>query len=166
MFLFKKMKDPIEECLFMAKKAPKHDDVPIGAVVACKNQKGDWQIISRAENRVQIDRNPTHHAEIIAINRAVKRKKSKFLSECTLFVSLEPCAMCATASSLARIKSIVFLAEDEKGGGILHNTKVFETDKHLWKPDIVQIKDENSQKSSELLREFFKKLRNNKKKTA
>lgn len=163
MFLFKKDKtDPIKECLLAARKAIKHKDVPIGAVVAQKTKNGDWTVISSAENRVEIEKDSTKHAEILAISRAIRRKKSKFLTDCTIFVSLEPCAMCATAISLSRIKEIVFLAADEKGGGILHNARVFETDKHLWKPKITKINDDRAEESSKMLKDFFQLLRKNK----
>ncbi len=70
--------------------------------------------------------------------------------------------MCATAISLSRIKEIVFLAADEKGGGILHNARVFETDKHLWKPKITKINDDRAEESSKMLKDFFQLLRKNK----
>lgn len=149
----------MNQAFLSAKRALSHDDVPIGAVIVKDNK-----IIARGENRVQTDKNPTKHAEIVAINKACKKLDAKFLDGCDLYVTLEPCAMCATAISFARIKNIYFAATDEKGGGITTNAKIFETDKHLWKPNIIQM-PEYADKSAEMLRDFFKQQRNNKKET-
>ena len=139
----------MNQAFILAKRAFNHEDVPIGAVIV-KN----GEIIARGENRVQKSKNPTLHAEIVAINRACKKLGQKFLDDCDIYITLEPCSMCATAISFARIKNIYFAATDEKGGGITSNAKIFETDKHLWRPNIVQM-PEFANKSAELLREFF-----------
>ena len=148
--------DFMNQAIILARRALSHDDVPIGAVVV-RNGK----IIARGENMVQKKQNPTLHAEIVAINRAVKKLGTKFLDDCDIYVSLEPCAMCATAISFARIKNIYFAATDVKGGGITSNARVFETDKHLWHPNIVQM-PEYAIESATLLRDFFKKCRKGK----
>lgn len=80
------------QALNLAKRAAAHDDVPIGAVIV-----RDGRIIARGENRVQLKKNPTLHAEIVAIERACRKLQQKFLDGCDIYVSLEPCAMCATA---------------------------------------------------------------------
>ena len=147
----------MNQAFILAKKALSHEDVPIGAIIIKDNK-----IIARGENRVQRDKNPTLHAEIVAINKACKKLGTKFLDGCDLYVTLEPCAMCATAISFARIKNIYFAAKDEKGGGITANARIFESDKHLWKPNIVQM-PEHAEQSAEMLRSFFQKQRNNKK---
>ena len=147
----------MNQAFLLAKKALAHDDVPIGAVVVKDNK-----IIARGENRVQKCKNPTLHAEIVAINKACKKLGIKFLDDCDLYVTLEPCAMCATAVSFARIKNIYFAATDEKGGGITANAKIFESDKHLWKPNVIQM-PEYAEQSAEMLRSFFQKQRANKK---
>ena len=144
----------MNQAFILANKALSHDDVPIGAVIV-KNGK----IIARGENRVQKSKNPTLHAEIVAINRACKKLNSKFLDDCDLYVTLEPCVMCATAISLARIRTIYFAARDEKGGAILHNAKIYENDKHLWCPNIYET-SEYSEQSAQMLKQFFAKLRN------
>ena len=149
----------MNQAFILAKKAQLHNDVPIGAVIV---QNG--KIIARGENRVQKSKNPTLHAEIVAINKACKKLNQKFLDGCDLYVTLEPCAMCATAISFARIKNIYFAATDEKGGGITSNAKVFVNDKHLWKPNIIQM-SEYADKSAEMLRDFFKQQRKSKKET-
>lgn len=146
----------MNQAFILAKKAKNHDDVPIGAVIVRDNK-----IIARGENRVQKSKNPTLHAEIVAINKACKKLNAKFLDDCDLYVTLEPCAMCATAISFARIKNIYFAATDEKGGGITANARIFENDKHLWKPNVIQM-PEYAEQSAKMLREFFQKQRNKK----
>ena len=140
----------MNQAIILAKRAFAHDDVPIGAVIV-----RDGKIIARGENMVQLKKNPTLHAEIVAITKACKKLGAKFLDDCDIYVSLEPCAMCATAISFARIKNIYFAAKDEKGGGITANARVFENDKHLWKPRVHQM-PEYATASAELLRDFFK----------
>ncbi|MBR2482640.1 MAG: nucleoside deaminase [Alphaproteobacteria bacterium] len=137
------------QALLSARRAFLHDDVPIGAVIV-----RDGKIIARGENMVQLKKNPTLHAEIVAINRACKKLGAKFLDDCDIYVSLEPCAMCATAISLARIRTVYFAATDVKGGGITSNARIYDTDKHLWKPNVVQIPD-FADESAALLKEFF-----------
>ena len=145
----------MNQAFLSAIKAQSHGDVPIGAVIV-----RDGKIIARGENCVQQKRNPTLHAEIVAINKACKKLNTKFLDDCDLYVTLEPCAMCATAISFARIRNIYFATTDEKGGGITSNAKIFENDKHLWKPNIIQM-PEYAEKSSDLLKAFFAELRKN-----
>lgn len=139
----------MNQAFVCAKHAFSHDDVPIGAVIVC-----DGKIISRGENQVQKKRNPTLHAEIVAINRACKKLGQKFLDNCDIYITLEPCAMCATAISFARIKNIYFAARDEKGGGITSNARIYENDRHLWKPNVEQL-SEYADESAQLLKDFF-----------
>lgn len=141
------------QVLNLARRAGDAGDVPVGAVIV-----RDGKIIARGENLVQRKQNPTLHAEIVAINRACKKLGTKFLDDCDIYVSLEPCAMCATAISFARIRNIYFAARDDKGGGITANARVFENDKHLWRPNIVQM-PEYADASAELLRDFFARRR-------
>jgi tRNA(adenine34) deaminase len=143
----------IKETLKLARKAASHGDVPVGAVIV-----RDGKIIARGENQVQLKRNPTLHAEIIAINKACKKLNAKFLDNCEIYVSLEPCAMCATAISFARIKRVIFAAMDEKGGGILHGARVYETQRNLWKPFVLEA-PEFANESAKLLKYFFKERR-------
>lgn len=145
--------DFMKQALNCAIRAQQHDDVPIGAVIV-----RDGEIIARGENRVQLKKNPTLHAEIVAINRACKKLGQKFLDDCDIYVSLEPCAMCATAISFARIRNIYFAATDEKGGGITTNARVFDADRHLWRPGVHQL-PEYADASAKMLREFFKQRR-------
>ena len=144
----------MNQAFILANKALAHNDVPIGAVVI-----KDGKIIARGENRVQKSKNPTLHAEIVAINKACKKLNAKFLDGCDLYVTLEPCSMCATAISFARIQNVYFATRDEKGGGILHNAKIFDNDKHLWKPAIHEM-PEYAEQSAQMLKQFFAQLRN------
>ncbi len=145
--------DFMKQALILARRAAEHGDVPIGAVIV-----RDGKIIARGENLVQKKLNPTLHAEIVAINRACKKLGQKFLDDCDIYVSLEPCAMCATAISFARMRHIYFAATDEKGGGITSNARIFETDRHLWRPGVSQL-SEYADASAQMLRDFFKQRR-------
>jgi tRNA(adenine34) deaminase len=145
--------DFMKQALILAKHAASHDDVPIGAIIV-----RDGCVIARGENQVQKKKNPTLHAEIVAINRACKKLGAKFLDNCEIYVSLEPCAMCAAALSYVRIAKIHFAARDEKGGGILHNARLFDTDRHLWRPKIAEV-PEHAAESAQMLRDFFKARR-------
>jgi len=139
----------MKQVLNLARRTGKKGDVPVGAAIV-----RDGKIIARGENLVQRKQNPILHAEIVAINRACKKLRQKFLDDCDIYISLEPCAMCATAISFARIRNIYFAAKDEKGGGITSNARVFDNDKHLWHPNIIQL-PEYATESAELLRHFF-----------
>lgn len=139
----------MNQALTCARRAFAHDDVPIGAVIV-----RDGVVIARGENQVQLKKNPTLHAEIVAINRACKKLCTKFLDGCDIYVTLEPCAMCATAISFARINNIYFAATDVKGGGITSNSRIYETDAHLWKPCVHQM-PEFADMSAQMLRDFF-----------
>ena len=146
----------MKQALNLAIRARSHNDVPIGAVIV-----KDGKIISRGENQVQQKNNPILHAEIVAINKAFKKLGTKFLDDCDIYISLEPCAMCATAISLARIRKIYFAATDIKGGAVLHNAKIYDTDRHLWKPLVYQT-PEYADESADLLRNFFQERRKKK----
>lgn len=101
----------MERALFLAEKAAQQGDVPVGAVIVC-----DGEIIAEGYNTREKDRNALSHAEIIAINEACKAKNSWRLSDCELYVTLEPCPMCAGAIINARVGKVIFGAYDEKAG--------------------------------------------------
>ncbi|GHS96860.1 hypothetical protein FACS189421_02620 [Bacteroidia bacterium] len=145
--------DFMAQAIKLARRAAKHDDVPIGAVIV----RGG-AIIARGENQVQMRKNPTLHAEIVAINHVCRKIGAKFLDDCEIYVTLEPCPMCATAISLARLRAVHFAAADPKGGGIVNGARVYDTAKNLWKPAVRQICEFESE-SVEMLKEFFKKRR-------
>ena len=101
----------MREALRQAKKAYEADEVPIGAVIVHQNK-----IIARAHNQVETLKDPTAHAEMIAITQATSSLSAKWLQECTLYVTLEPCSMCAGALVLARLGRLCFGAEEPKTG--------------------------------------------------
>ena len=97
--------------ILAARRAPRHRDVPVGAVVVRHGE-----IVARGHNRREADSDPAGHAELIAIRRAARKLSSWRLDGCTLYVTLEPCAMCAGAIVLARIPRLVFGTHDPKAG--------------------------------------------------
>src|SRR3979409_2651702 len=104
-----------------ARAAMGHDDVPIGAVVV----RGG-EVIARARNRREADHDPTGHAEVLALREAGRRIGNWRLADCTLYVTLEPCVMCAGAIVLARVPLVVFGAPDPKAGAVISITQVFD----------------------------------------
>ena len=101
----------MREALRAARRAPAHRDVPIGAVVV-----RDGLVVARARNRREVDHDPTAHAEVLVLRRAARRLGSWRLDGCTLYVTLEPCAMCAGAIVLSRLPRLVYGASDPKAG--------------------------------------------------
>ncbi|MCT4574774.1 MAG: nucleoside deaminase [Alphaproteobacteria bacterium] len=146
--------DYMIEAIKEAKKAYKKDEVPVGAIIVDKTTN---KIVARAHNLVQKKKNASCHAEIIAINKACKKKKSKYLNDCDIYVSLEPCTMCAGAISLAKLNSLHFSTEDKKGGAIKNGVKFFEQKSCHHKIKIYN--GEYKEQSSKLLQDFFKSKR-------
>lgn len=144
----------MSEALILAKNAEKHADVPVGAVIV-KNGK----IIAKGQNKREKDKNSLLHAEIIAINEACEVLGSKYLTDCTLYVTLEPCPMCAGAIINSRIETVVFGAYDDKAGcfGTLAN---FNDLPFNHKPQIIGGYMEKE--CSDILSIFFEKRRKNK----
>jgi len=142
----------MEIALKEAKKALKHNDVPIGAVIV-ENGK----IISRGHNKKERKHSATKHAEIIAIEKACKRKKSWYLNECTLYVTIEPCMMCCGAIIQSRINKIVYGSENEKFGYITSIDSSFSSKKnnHSVKIESGILRDE----CRKLIKDFFKEKR-------
>src|SRR6476659_4432230 len=111
---------PMRRALDLAAEAAAAGEVPGGAVVT----RGE-EIVAEARNAMRGSADPTAHAEMAAIRAAAARLGASRLDECTLWVTLEPCAMCAAAISVARIKALRFGAEDAKGGGVEHGARIF-----------------------------------------
>ena len=105
---------------FEARAALERGEVPVGAVIV-----RDGAIISRAGNQASRDKDPTAHAEVLAIRRACHAEASERLSGCDLYVTREPCAMCAAAISFARLRRLYFAAPDPKGGAVEHGPRFF-----------------------------------------
>jgi tRNA(Arg) A34 adenosine deaminase TadA len=102
-----------------ARAAAEREEVPVGAVIVDK----DGNVLARAGNRTEELGDPTAHAEMLAIRHAAAMKRSPRLKDCDIYVTLEPCPMCATAISFARIRKVVFGAYDPKGGAIEHGPR-------------------------------------------
>lgn len=143
----------MELALGEAEIAAQRGEVPVGAVIVDRG----GQVIARAGNETIASRDPTGHAEIIAIRRACEIMGSERLSGCDLYVTLEPCAMCAGAISLARIERLYFGALDGKGGAIESGVCFFDQPSCHHRPEVYSGIDEI--RASELLKEFFKSRR-------
>lgn len=125
------------------------DEVPVGVVIV-----KDDKIIARGHNLRETKQDPTGHAEIIAIKKASKKLKSWRLIDCTLYVTLEPCSMCAGAIMWSRIKRVVYGAKDIKGGAIGSSFNLFEQKGINHKPEVTSGVLENE--ASTLLKDFFR----------
>jgi tRNA(adenine34) deaminase len=143
---------PMRRALDLAAEAAAVGEVPIGAVVT----RGD-AVVAEARNAMRGSNDPTAHAEIEAIRAAAARLGTPRLDDCTLWVTLEPCAMCAGAIALARLAELRFAAEDPKGGGVIHGALVFNQPTCHHRPDVLGGIGENE--SAALLRAFFAERR-------
>lgn len=135
-----------------ARRAAAQGEVPIGAVVT----KGD-EVLSVAANRTRNPPDPSGHAEIFALREAASKLGSERLVGCNLYVTLEPCAMCAGAIGHARIAKLYYAAPDPKGGAVEHGACVFEHPQALHKPEVYSGLGEAE--AAEILRDFFKARR-------
>lgn len=144
----------MEIALEEAKEAEKRDEVPIGAVLVCNETN---EIIAQNGNRTIERSDPTAHAEILCIREACKKIEKQRVPGTTLYVTLEPCTMCAAAIAFARVDRLVIGAIDPKGGGVLHGAKFFEqeTCHHKINIDHGTMADE----CSLILKEFFQAKR-------
>jgi len=143
----------MEEALDEAKQAAQLGETPIGAIVVAPN----GEIVGRGHNLIIAASDPTGHAEITAIRQACLAAKSERLPGYDLYVTLEPCAMCAAAISFARIRRLYFGAADEKGGAVEHGVRFFSSPTCHHAPEIYGGIGEAQ--SAALLRAFFRKLR-------
>lgn len=123
----------MREALKQAQRAVESDEVPIGAVIVHKKE-----IIARAHNQVETLKDPTAHCEMIAITQATSHLSSKWLHECTLYVTVEPCSMCAGALVLARIKRLIFGAKDPKTGACGSVFNVVQSNQLNHRVEVVQ----------------------------
>jgi tRNA(adenine34) deaminase len=144
--------DFMAEAMVEAKKAAKMGEVPVGAVLVL-----DGAIIARGHNQPISQHDPTAHAEIVTMRMAAKQRENYRLNEAVLYVTLEPCAMCAGAISHARIARVVFAAEDQKGGAVVNGVRFFEQTSCHHRPDISS--GPAKEQSATILRDFFKARR-------
>jgi tRNA(adenine34) deaminase len=142
----------MRRALELAAEAAADGEVPVGAVVT-----RDGEILAEARNAMRGGLDPTAHAEIVAIRAAAERLGQPRLDGCTLWVTLEPCAMCAAAIGLARVSELRFGAEDPKGGGVVHGPRIYIQPTCHHRPDVLGGIGEAE--SAELLRNFFAERR-------
>lgn len=143
---------PMRRALALAREAAEADEVPVGAVVTLGED-----IVAEARNDMRGSLDPTAHAEMVAIRSAAERLGRPRLDGCTIWVTLEPCAMCAAAMAIARVDAIRFGAEDPKGGGVVHGARVFGQPTCHHRPDVLGGIGE--EESAALLRAFFEERR-------
>jgi tRNA(Arg) A34 adenosine deaminase TadA len=135
--------------LDQAAQAERAQEVPIGAVIV----DAAGTVLAAAHNRVETDRDPTAHAELLAIRTACAVRESKFLEDCDLYVTLEPCAMCAQAIAFARLRRVYFGAYDPKGGGVEQGARVFHQPTCHHRPEVYG--GIREAECAALLRDFF-----------
>lgn len=138
----------MQQALAQARLAAESEEIPVGAVVVCDNR-----IIARAHNQTEKLTDVTAHAEILAITAASNALGSKYLSECTLFVTLEPCVMCAGALAWAQLGRVVYGASDDKRGFMRYGGKSLLHPKTKLELGVLQ------EECAELLKAFFQKKR-------
>ena len=143
---------PMRRALDLAREAAEDGEVPVGAVVT-----RNGTIIAEARNAMRGSLDPTAHAEVVAIRAAALALGQPRLDDCTIWVTLEPCAMCAGAMALARMKEVRFGAEDPKGGGVIHGARVFSQPTCHHRPEVLGGIGE--EESAEMLQGFFAERR-------
>ncbi len=142
-----------ETLLSLARAAADAGEVPIAAAVVA----ADGTVLATAHNAVEALGDATAHAELLAIRAACEARQSKYLEDCTLYVTLEPCAMCAQAASLTKIKKIIYGAYDPKGGGVEHGARVFSHPTCHHAPEVIG--GVRQAECGALLRDFFQARR-------
>ncbi|WP_298225638.1 nucleoside deaminase [Acidocella sp.] len=147
------MTSPMEMALNEARRAALAGEVPVGAVVT----DGVGVVLAIAGNQVEAGQNPTLHAEYLALAAARTVRGGKYLADCTLTVTLEPCAFCAAAIAAFRVGRVVFGAYDPKTGAVEHGPRLFAQPTTHHKPEVIG--GVREQESTALLREFFKAKR-------
>jgi tRNA(Arg) A34 adenosine deaminase TadA len=143
---------PMRRALELAADAAVAGEVPVGAVIT----RGET-VLAETRNAMRGSLDPTAHAEVVAIRAAARALGQPRLDGCILWVTLEPCAMCAAAASLARLQGIRFAAEDPKSGGLIHGARIFSQPTCHHKPDVLGGIGEAE--AAEQLRSFFEARR-------
>jgi tRNA(adenine34) deaminase len=142
----------MDDALAEARAAQEADEVPVGAVIV-----REGAVLARAGNRTLRDRDPTAHAEMVAIRAAAAAIGSERLTDCDLYVTLEPCAMCAAALSFARIRRLYYGAADPKGGAVDSGVRFFSSPTCHHRPEVYGGMGERE--AAGMLREFFQARR-------
>jgi tRNA(Arg) A34 adenosine deaminase TadA len=143
---------PMRRALDLAAEAAADGEVPVGAVVTLGEE-----IVAETRNAMRGSSDPTAHAEMEAIRAAAAKLGASRLDDCTIWVTLEPCAMCAAAIALARFRALRFAAEDPKGGGVVHGARIFAQPTCHHRPDVLGGIGE--EEAAEQLRQFFSERR-------
>lgn len=144
---------PMARAFAEAEQAGRRGEVPVGAVLVA----ADGAVVAAAGNEVETTGDPTAHAEMLVLRAGAKALGRKQLDGCDLYVTLEPCAMCAAAVSLARIRRLYFGAYDAKSGGVEHGARVFDQPTCHHRPEVYGGIDER--RAAALLRAFFRARR-------
>jgi tRNA(Arg) A34 adenosine deaminase TadA len=142
--------EPMTQALAEAAAAAARGEVPIGAVLV---NSATGAVLAKSGNRVEADADPTAHAELLVIRAGAKALGTPRLETCDLYVTLEPCAMCAQAIAFARVRRLYFGAYDPKGGGVEHGARAFDAPSCHHRPEVVGGVRESE--AAALLREFF-----------
>jgi tRNA(Arg) A34 adenosine deaminase TadA len=145
--------EPMQHALLEARNAVLRQEVPVGAVITDANGR----IIAASGNEVLHHRDATAHAEMVVIRKASSILGNERLTDCDIYVTLEPCPMCASAISMARIRRLYFGAYDIKSGGVEHGARVFDATSCHHKPEVYGGICEKE--ASTLLKDFFKEKR-------
>jgi tRNA(adenine34) deaminase len=144
--------EPMRRALDEARAAAAEGEVPVGAVVT-----RDGAVIASGRNRMRVDNDPTAHAEMVAMRSAAAALGTSRLDGCDLWVTLEPCAMCAGAMALARLSRLYFAAPDPKGGAVLHGPRLFAQPTCHHAPDVYSGMGE--EEAGDMLKAFFRARR-------
>jgi tRNA(adenine34) deaminase len=144
---------PMQLALAAARQAGDAGEVPVGAVVV----DAAGEVLAVAHNEVETQSDPTAHAEILALREAGRRRGTPRLTDCDLYVTLEPCPMCAQAIAFARIRRLYFAAADPKGGGVEHGARIYAASSCHHRPEVIGGIRETE--AAALLRDFFKARR-------
>lgn len=139
----------MEMALEQARLAARRGEVPVGAVIV--SERGE--VLAANGNRTRADSDPTAHAEVLVIREAARKLQDERLNGCDLYVTLEPCPMCAGAISFARLRRVYFGASDPKGGGVEHGPRVFSHATCHHRPEVYGGLSETA--AAEILRAFF-----------
>jgi tRNA(adenine34) deaminase len=142
----------MQSALDEARAAGARGEVPVGCTIV-----RNGEVIARAGNRTLADKDPTAHAELLAIRQAAAALGTERLTDCDLYVTLEPCTMCAAAMSFARIRRLYFAAADEKGGAVEHGVRFFAAPTCHHRPDVYS--GINESEAAALLKDFFRERR-------
>ncbi|HLW28212.1 MAG TPA: nucleoside deaminase [Kiloniellales bacterium] len=142
------------QALHLAETAARLGEVPVGAVVI---ERGSGRLVTATHNRVEADHDPTAHAEVLALREAAALLRTPRLVNCDLYVTLEPCPMCAQAIAFARIGRLIFGAYDPKGGGVEHGARIYDQATCHHRPEVIGGMRESD--CAAMLQKFFRARR-------